>query len=159
MFPLIRARRPHATLTVVGAQAPPDLERDAVQGGKDGICFRGHVPDIREPLSRYAVFVCPIRSGAGVRVKMLEAFAAGIPVVSTSLGAEGIAATPGRDFLRADSPEEFADACLHLLDHPEKAAAMAAHARRLIETTYDWSAVGKRLGAIYSQLVEQKGRL
>jgi glycosyltransferase involved in cell wall biosynthesis len=158
MFPLIRARRPHATLTVVGAQAPPDLERDAVQGGKDGICFRGRVPDIREPLSRYAVFVCPIRNGAGVRVKLLEAFAAGIPVVSTTLGAEGIAATPGLDFLRADSPEEFADACLHLLDHPEEAAAMAAHARRLIETTYDWSAVGKRLGAVYSRLVEEKGR-
>jgi len=159
IFPLIRAGRPHAALTVVGAQASPDLERDAVQGGKDGICFRGHVPDIREPLSRYAVFVCPIRTGAGVRVKLLEAFAAGIPVVSTSLGAEGIAAAPGRDFLRADSPAEFADACLHLLEHPEQAAAMAARARRLIETTYDWSAVGKRLGAIYSQLVEQKGRL
>jgi glycosyltransferase involved in cell wall biosynthesis len=91
-------------------------------------------------------------------VKLLEAFAAGIPVISTSLGAEGIAAAPGREFLRADSPAEFADACLRLLENPDEAAALAAHARRLIETTYDWSAVGKRLGAVYSQLVEQKGR-
>lgn len=156
ILPRIRARRPSTTLHVVGAQASPALERLATQ---EGICFRGRVPDIREPLSRYAVFVCPIRSGAGVRVKLLEAFAAGIPVVSTALGAEGIAATPGLDFRRADSPEAFAEACLHLLAHPEEAAALAAHARRLVETTYDWSVVGNRLDTIYSQLVAQKSRL
>ena len=156
VFPFIRARRPRATLTVVGAQASPALERDTV---REGVCFQGRVPDIREPLSQYAVFVCPIRSGAGVRVKLLEAFAAGIPVVSTSLGAEGIAATPGRDFLRADSPEEFAAACLRLLEHPEEAAALAAHARHLVESTYDWSVVGNRLDTVYSQLVKQKSRM
>lgn len=155
IFPRIRARRPTATLTIVGAQAPPELERAALASAEN-VCFRGSVPDIREPLSEYAVFVCPILSGAGVRVKLLEAFAAGIPVVSTSFGAEGIAATPGRELLCADSPDEFAEACLRLLERPEEAAVLATHARRLVETTYDWTPVGRRLDAIYYQLIRQK---
>jgi len=159
ILPLIRARRPTAMLTVVGAQAPPELERAAVASGEKGaVVFRGSVPDIREPLSEYAVFVCPILSGAGVRVKLLEAFSAGIPVVSTSLGAEGIAARSGREFLCADSPEDFAAACLRLLEHSEEAAGLAARARRLVETTYDWTPVGRRLDSIYYQLIRQKAR-
>jgi GT2 family glycosyltransferase/glycosyltransferase involved in cell wall biosynthesis len=159
ILPRIRARRPTATLTVVGAQAPPELERAAIASAEKGaVCFRGSVPDIREPLSEYAVFVCPILSGAGVRVKLLEAFSAGIPVVSTSLGAEGIAAQSGREFLCADLPDAFADACLHLLEHPADAADLAARARRLVETTYDWMPVGRRLDSIYYQLIRQKAR-
>ena len=159
IFPRIRARRPTATLTVVGAQASPELERAVIASGEKGaVCFRGSVPDIREPLSEYAVFVCPILSGAGVRVKLLEAFSAGIPVVSTSFGAEGIAATSGRELLCADSPEEFAEACLRLLERPDEAANLAARARRLVETTYDWTPVGRRLDSIYYQLVREKAR-
>jgi GT2 family glycosyltransferase/glycosyltransferase involved in cell wall biosynthesis len=159
IFPRIRARRPTATLTVVGAQASPELERAAVASGEKGsVCFRGSVPDIREPLADCAVFVCPILSGAGVRVKLLEAFSAGIPVVSTSLGAEGIAAQSGREFLCADSPDEFAEACVRLLEHPDEAARLAANARRLVETTYDWAPVGRRLDSIYYQLIRQKAR-
>jgi glycosyltransferase involved in cell wall biosynthesis len=157
ILPRIRARRPQATLTVVGAQAPPAFERLASLQN-DGISFRGSVPDIREPLAQYAVFVCPILSGAGVRVKLLEAFAAGIPVVSTRLGMEGIAAAPGRDFLRADSPDEFADACLQLLENPAQGAALAAAARRLVETTYDWAPVGRRLDSIYYRLLHEKSQ-
>lgn len=159
IFPRIRARRPEATLTVVGPQAPPELERAATASAEDGtILFRGSVPDIREPLAQCAVFVCPILSGAGIRVKLLEAFAAGIPVVSTSLGAEGIAATHGREFLRADSPDEFAAACVRLLEQPDEAGQLAARARRLVETTYDWKPVGRRLDSIYYQLVREKAR-
>jgi len=159
IFPRIRARRPTATLTVVGAQASPELERACVASAESGaVRFRGSVPDIREPLSDCAVFVCPILSGAGVRVKLLEAFSAGIPVVSTTFGAEGIAAASGRELLCADSPEEFADACLRLLEHPEEAAALAANARRLVEETYDWTPVGRRLDSIYYQLIRQKAR-
>ena len=154
VLPRIRARRPQVTLTAVGAQAPPALER-AFAG--DGICLRGRVSDIREPLSQYAVFVCPIRTGAGVRVKLMEAFAGGIPVVSTSLGAEGLAATPDRDILLADSPQEFAAACLHLLEHPEAAATLADHARRLVETVYDWPVVADKLEQVYYQLVDKAG--
>ncbi|MBI4460431.1 MAG: glycosyltransferase [Acidobacteria bacterium] len=150
VLPRIRARRPQATLTVVGAQAPPQMQ-EKLPG--DGIRFLGQVEEIREPLARHAVFVCPILVGAGLRVKLLEAFASGIPAVSTSLGAEGIAAVPGIDLLLADTPAEFAAACLDLLEHPAKASAIAANARRLVEANYDWSVAGRRIEEIYYQLV------
>jgi len=150
VLPQIRARRPQTTLAIVGAQASPEIQK-TLRG--EGIRFLGQVDDIREPLGQYAVFICPILSGSGVRVKLLEAFASGIPAVSTSLGAEGIAATPGTHLLLANTPAEFAAACLQLLEQPEKAATLAANARRLVETTYDWSVVEHRLEQIYYQLV------
>ena len=80
----------------------------------------GYVDDVREPLARYAVFVCPILSGSGVRVKLLEAFAAGIPVVSTVVGAEGLAVKDGEFCALADDPAEFAERVLALLRDPER---------------------------------------
>ena len=153
VLPLIRARRPQATLNAVGAQALPEIERMFLG---EGIRLLGKVPDVREPLSQHAVFVCPILVGAGIRVKILEAFSSGIPVVSTSIGAEGLGATHGADIMLADSPEEFAAATLHLLEHPEAAAAMAAQAHRLVETVYDWQVVGRKLDQVYCELVASK---
>ncbi len=113
----------------------------------------GQVPDIREPLRSHAVFVCPILSGAGMRVKILEAFASGIPVVSTTLGAEGLAGTHGTHYLLADSPTAFADAAIYLLENSDAAQAMAARARQLVETNYDWASIGLRVEAIYRGLI------
>ncbi len=87
VLPRIRAKEPRARLMVIGSDPPPRHslpEAEAIE-------LIGFVEDVREPLARYALFVCPILSGSGVRVKLLEAFAAGIPVVSTHLGAEGLA--------------------------------------------------------------------
>ncbi|MBI4465010.1 MAG: glycosyltransferase, partial [Acidobacteria bacterium] len=153
VVPLIRARHPLVTLAVVGAQASPELQQAV---GSEGIRFLGQVSDIREPLGQHAVFVCPILSGAGLRIKLLEAFASGIPVVSTSLGAEGITATPGTHLLIADSPAAFAAACLRLLEEPEKAVALAANARRLAETNYDWSVMGRRLEQVYDRCIARR---
>ena len=153
VLPLIRARRPSVSFSVVGAHASPEIRR-MMQG--QGNCLLGQVPDIRDPLSQHAVFICPIRTGAGVRVKILEAFASGIPVVSTSLGAEGLRGTHGTDFLLADTPRDFAAATLHLLENPEAAAAMAAKARQLAERFYDWPAAASRLEAIYWRLLASR---
>ncbi|MBI4463310.1 MAG: glycosyltransferase [Acidobacteria bacterium] len=153
IFPLIRARRPRVSLTVVGAQAPPAMQQ-MLEG--DGIDLLGEVADIREPLSRHAVFICPIRTGAGVRVKILEAFASGIPVVSTHLGAEGLHVLPGTHLRLADAPGEFAAATLELLEQPDKAAAIAFEARQLVESTYDWSIVGQKLEEVYRRLVAER---
>ena len=155
ILPLIRARRPSAKLCVVGARTTPAIERLLPS---EGVHMVGQVADIREPLSRHAVFVCPIRMGAGLRVKILEAFASGIPVVSTSLGAEGIRGKHGTHYLLADSPAEFAEQTLYLLDHPEAARAIAAEGRRLVEALYDWPVVGARLESIYRELVANKAR-
>src|ERR1022692_2286290 len=81
-----------ARLVLVGSDAP---QRHPYPDSAPAVEMRGLVEDIREPLARYAVFVCPVRSGSGVRVKLLEAFASGIPVVSTRIGAEGLARQDG----------------------------------------------------------------
>jgi glycosyltransferase involved in cell wall biosynthesis len=153
IFPLIRTRRPQATLSIVGANS--GAQETALFSG-EGIRLLGQVPDIRDPLASHSVFVCPIRTGAGVRVKILEAFASGIPVVSTSLGAEGLAARPGEELFLADSPGAFADACLELLEDPAHAQEMAAKARHLVEQRYDLPAVIHRLERVYHELVASR---
>ncbi len=91
-----------------------------------------------------------------MRVKILEAFASGIPVVSTPLGAEGMSVKHGVHLMLAKSPEEFAESTLQLVEDPQAAAAMAANARQLVETTYDWPAAARKLEGIYRRLVESK---
>ena len=154
IFPRVRARRPQTTLSIVGANADPDA---AQKFTGEGIHLLGQVPDIREPLSSHTVFVCPIRLGAGVRVKILEAFASGIPVVSTSLGAEGLAVRSGEELLLADDPGRFANACLQLLEQPHLAGTIASNARQLVETRYDWPIVAAKLEQVYRELVRQRG--
>ena len=93
--------------------------------------------DVRVPLAQYAVFVCPILSGSGVRVKLLEAFAAGIPVVSTRLGAEGLTDRDGEICKLADHPQQFADAVVELLGDEKQAAEMARRARAEVAAKRD----------------------
>jgi len=152
VLPRILERRPEARLVVVGAQAPP---RHGLPPS-EAIELRGLVDDIREPLSRYAVFVCPIRSGSGIRVKLLEAFAAGIPVVSTRLGAEGLARTDGEFCALAEDPAQFAEKILALFDHPELAAQMAERARREVEANWDAAATTRKLVDSYWEALREK---
>ena len=116
----------------------------------------GYVDDVREPLGRYALFVCPILSGSGVRVKLLEAFAAGIPVVSTVVGAEGLARKDGDVCALADDPARFAERVLELFESPQVAAAMARRARAEVETNWDMAAITARLVESYRALWEEK---
>ena len=100
VLPLILERNPEARLVVVGSDPPP---RDLFEKAGRSVELVGFVEDIRSELARRAVFVCPILSGSGVRVKLLEAFASGIPVVSTRMGAEGLARDDG-EFCAAGGP-------------------------------------------------------
>jgi glycosyltransferase involved in cell wall biosynthesis len=118
----------------------------------------GYVDDVREPLARYAVFVCPILSGSGVRVKLLEAFAAGIPVVSTVVGAEGLARTDGEFCALSDDPGGFAERVLGLFENPEAAAEMASRARAEVERNWDMAAITHKLVESYAQIVKEKRR-
>jgi glycosyltransferase involved in cell wall biosynthesis len=102
------------------------------------------------------VFVCPILSGSGVRVKLLEAFAAGIPVVSTRVGAEGLAVNDGEFCALADDPAEFAARVLTLLRDPEVAAAMAERARAEVVENWDMAAITRKLVETYRDLVQEK---
>jgi glycosyltransferase involved in cell wall biosynthesis len=153
VLPRIVARRPEARLVVVGAEAPP---RHPYADRAPAIEIRGFVEDIREPLGRYAVFVCPVRSGSGVRVKLLEAFSSGIPVVSTRLGAEGLARQDGEFCWLADQPEEFADNVLRIFDDQPLAAEMAARARAEVVANWDMAAITARLVESYWDAVREK---
>jgi GT2 family glycosyltransferase len=148
-----RAGLPEARLVVVGSDAPP---RHPYADRAPAVEIRGFVEDIREPLARYAVFVCPVRSGSGVRVKLLEAFASGIPVVSTRIGAEGLAREDGEFCLLADPPEAFAEKVLQVFDDPPWAAEMAARARSEVVANWDMAAITARLVESYGDALREK---
>jgi len=157
VLPLILEKRPEARLVVVGSDAPPE---HVYADYAAAIEFRGFVEDIREPLGRFSVFVCPVRSGSGVRVKLLEAFAVGMPVVSTRIGAEGLEYRNGRFCMLADSPDAFAEAVLALFEDPQAAAEMAIRARDEVVANWDMAAITRKLEASYREaLGEKAGRI
>jgi GT2 family glycosyltransferase len=149
VFPKVRAKEPQARLVVIGSAPPP---RHSLPDA-DAIELIGFVEDVREPLSKYSLFICPILSGSGVRVKLLEAFAAGIPVVSTRLGAEGLASNDGDICALADDPDEFADHVVKLLDDAETATEMARRAREYVVETRDMRTMTGRLVECYREEV------
>jgi glycosyltransferase involved in cell wall biosynthesis len=145
VFPRVRAAESRARLIVIGSEPPP---RHSLAEA-EAIDLVGFVDDVREPLARYALFVCPILSGSGVRVKLLEAFAAGIPVVSTYCGAEGLTAKNGEICALADDPESFASHILDLLRNPGKACEMAKRARAEVVAKRDMRVMTERLVDCY----------
>ena len=153
VLPLILAQEPEAKLVIVGSDPPPE---HTYADHSAHLHMLGYVEDIREPLARYALFVCPILSGSGVRVKLLEAFAAGIPVVSTIVGAEGLAVEDGEFCALADAPAEFAARAVALLRDPQRAAAMAERARAEVVAQWDMAAITARLVDSYRALVKEK---
>jgi glycosyltransferase involved in cell wall biosynthesis len=153
VLPLVLEKQPAARLVIAGSDPPPP---HVYGGASASIEMLGYVDDVREPLARYALFVCPILSGSGVRVKLLEAFAAGIPVVSTVVGAEGLARKDGDVCALADDPAHFAERVLALFRDPQAAAAMARRARAEVETNWDMAAITGRLVESYRALLAQK---
>jgi GT2 family glycosyltransferase/glycosyltransferase involved in cell wall biosynthesis len=153
VMPIILARQPDARLMVAGSDPPPAHAYSDFAGA---LRLLGYVEDVREPLGRYSVFVCPILSGSGVRVKLLEAYAAGMPVVSTHVGAEGLAGKDGEFCALADDPQGFAERVLAIFENPPAAAEMAARARREVEMNWDMAAITSKLVDGYRELVKEK---
>lgn len=137
ILPKVQADEPKATLTVVGGGASAALRRLAV---RPGVRFAGFAPVTLPHLLDAQVSVCPVRSGAGRQNKLLEAFAAGIPCVATSLAADGAEAADGRHLLVADTPAAFAAQVLRLLRQKALGRRLAAQARRLLARHYVWRA-------------------
>jgi GT2 family glycosyltransferase len=153
VMPRVLQRRPHTRLRVVG---PNEHLLGLPTPQPMWLDVRGVVDDVRVPLAECAVFVCPVLAGSGVRVKLLEAFASGIPVVSTVVGAEGLVYPTDPVCSIADSAEEFADRILQLLSEPEHAESVACAARRLVETDWDAEENTRRLVARYHDLLREK---
>lgn len=139
ILPLLRKHLPECTVAVAG-RAPTAPIR-ALGEADPRMKVTGTVPDIRPWMWGSKVSIVPLRVGGGTRLKIYEAMAAGIPVVSTTIGAEGLAYTDGEDILIADSPEQFADACRRLLADPALAARIGANARHLVASRFSWDHV------------------
>lgn len=151
IFPLIRARIPEARLCIVGAR-PTEAVR-ALAARDTAVTVTGAVPDVRPYAADCGAFVVPLRSGSGMRVKILNALAMGLPVVSTTLGAEGIDVRDGEHVLLADTPPAFANAVVRLLTEPGLAAKLGEAGRRLMHERYSWEVVGRQLLAVYADLI------
>jgi len=135
IFPLIRQKRPRAKIFFVGTQ--PKKQIRALEKNP-GIFVTGRLNDLRPQLRNAAVAVCPLRAGAGLQNKILEAMAIGTPVVTTSVGLEGIDATPGREIEVADKPEAFAEKVLSFMNDLEKRKHFSGQARKFVEENYSW---------------------
>lgn len=153
VLPLVLKKIPQARLLVAGSDPPP---RHAFPDPGNAIDLLGFVEDIQPLFSSCAVFICPIRSGSGVRVKLLEAFASGIPVVSTTLGAEGLARRDGEFCALADDTDGFAAKVIQLLEDETAAREMARRARFEVETNWDMAVITKKLASKYSEILGEK---
>jgi sugar transferase (PEP-CTERM/EpsH1 system associated) len=146
VLPLIRAERPNFEVTFAGRNPKPDI-RDL--GANDPrIRITGTVPDVRPYLWGAAVSIVPLRIGGGTRLKIYESMAAGAPVVSTTVGAEGLDVSDGRDILLADNPKAFAAAVLQLLREPADREQIAVSARELVAQRFSWEKVTDRFESI-----------
>ena len=148
IYPLVRRQRPDAIFDIVGSRPPQDLQ--SLGQDDPGINVTGYVSDLTPYLEQVGVFIVPLRAGGGMRVKILNALAQGLPIVSTSLGCEGIAVIDGHHILIGDTPADFAAAVLRLLDAPGLQAKLAISGRQLAETRYDYRQACIRLDRVYT---------
>jgi glycosyltransferase involved in cell wall biosynthesis len=152
ILPKVRQMYPDAELHLVGRN--PDPRISSLK--RTGINVTGEVPAMTPYLHAATVFVAPIVAGAGTRTKLLEAMAAGLPIVTTRVGIEGIEATDGREVVIAASPEEMQAAILRLLADPVGRRRLGAEARHVAEERYDWSRCLAPLEALYAELLPSK---
>lgn len=139
ILPLIHRSHPECTLTIAGRKPTPAILELARTDPR--ILVTGTVPDIRPFLWEGAVAIVPLRIGGGTRLKIYESMAARIPVVSTTIGAEGLDYTDGETLLLADEPSTFAAACSRLLTNPSAASAIAGNAHAAVARSFSWDRV------------------
>ena len=149
VYPLIRRKVRGVQFTVVGANPPPKIK---ALGERDpSINVTGFVDDIQTAAQGAAAFVAPLRIGSGMRVKILDAMAMELPVVTTSVGCEGILLRPGEHALVADAPGEFADAVVHLLLNPNERVRLGSAGRNLVKSLYSWPPILRQLDQALSR--------
>lgn len=150
IFPIVQSKHPEISFEIVGDKPGPAV---LALAKRKGVHVTGRVPDIRPYLSDSLALVVPLRSGAGSRLKILEAMAMARPVVSTYQGAEGLDVTDGLNILLADSPEEFAEHIFALLADPLLGKRLGSAGRNLVETKYDWKTCLSRVENFYRALL------
>ena len=154
VWPKILAQRPLSTWAIVGQKPHARLERLQEM---ESVTVTGWVDSVQPYLAGAGVYIMPFRVGSGTRLKLIEAMASGLAIVSTRIGAEGFPVENGREIVLADTEDEMATAVLDLLDHPEKRAEIGQHAIQFAKN-YDWRVVIPQFEAIYAQLLADEGR-
>jgi sugar transferase (PEP-CTERM/EpsH1 system associated) len=149
--PLIHRRLPNLKMVFVGDKPTKLLLKRASQN--ENIIATGYVDDVRPYVDEAEVFIAPMRSGSGTKLKILNAMAQARPVVTTPMGAEGIDAEEDTEILISHTAQEFADKVIGLIGDPVGADAIGARARRLIEDKYDWRVIAQDMTRIYDDAV------
>lgn len=152
ILPLIQAKKPDFRFVIVGKDPPPEIQALATER----VNVTGLVDDIRPYLQGSAVFVCSLRSGSGTRFKLMEALACGCPVVSTSLGCEGLGAVDGEHMLIRDEPQAFADAVVALLDDPASGAKIGRSGRDWVVQKHAWEHSAALVREAYRMLLDKE---
>ena len=154
VWPAVHRQKPGLVFTIVGKDpAPAVRELSSI----NGVEVTGSVADVRPYYCEAIAAVVPLNVGGGSRLKISEAMAAGVPVVSTTLGAEGLDITNGQNILIADQADELVDTIVRLTDDERLQNQIASAGKELIAGQYDWSRLGKKLFGCYQQLLAERG--
>jgi glycosyltransferase involved in cell wall biosynthesis len=154
ILPRIRTEIPDVSFTVVGRNPTVRLREAAT---RSGITVTGTVDDVRPSIDEASVYVVPLRVGGGTRLKIFEALAMSKPVVSTTVGAEGLDLTPGRHCVLADDAESFAREVVSLVRNRGRRDALGAAGRTLVETLYSWRQVAREFETRCEEVVAEHG--
>jgi glycosyltransferase involved in cell wall biosynthesis len=149
IYPILRRERPDLRIAIVGRE--PDASLKSWAAEESGVTVTGTVPDVRPYLWAGQVSIVPLRIGGGTRLKIFEAMAAQVPVVSTTIGAEGLAVQAPEHIRLEDEPGRFAAACLELLNQPAERQRQALSGRTLVEREFSWDTVARRFESILEE--------
>jgi sugar transferase (PEP-CTERM/EpsH1 system associated) len=155
IFPLVKRRVPGAKFLVVGQNPPGSVRRLA----SPDVVVTGTVPDIRPYYLKSVVAVSPVRFGSGTLNKVLEPMALGIPVVATPVGTEGLPIRSGEHLLIAESPADFADRVVELLNNPDLRRRLSSNALELVRTRYGWPQIASKLEQAYGDIAQPNTRM
>lgn len=152
VWPLLRSVRPDVCLRIIGT-LPPDAQ---FLHTTEGFELLGYVEDTSTEFRTWSAMAVPLLVGGGTRIKILEAFSRLCPVVSTPVGAYGLDVEDGKNILMADTPQQFAQQCLAICQHPEMGHELAERGWELFTQHYTWERIGRRIHNVVEKCLEAK---
>ncbi len=150
VWPVLTQLEPGVSMEIVGANPPADLME--YQQKDTRVRVHGFVDDVRPYLAEAGIYVCPVRDGGGTKLKVLDAFSSGVPMVAHPIACEGIAVEDGRHVLLASDPDSYATKIIELMQDEPLRCRMATEARKLVETRYSFASIGRRLYEEFSSI-------
>jgi glycosyltransferase involved in cell wall biosynthesis len=153
VWPSVRSAIPHARFRIVGRS--PSAAILALASEANGVEVTGSVPDVRPHLEAATAMVVPLRIGGGTRLKIFEAMGMECPVISTTIGAEGLPVTHGVHLVIADGASDNAQACRDLVSNPDRASSIAQNAADFVRTYHSWTGVARAFSDACGQAVRR----